>query len=64
MKVVQGDKGYTLEFFGELKIYLRKVWDEHESFISTDFLSFLEEYVTVVGKFLTHLKYCNGQKLK
>jgi hypothetical protein len=31
MKVVHGDQ----EFFGELKMYLRKVWDEH---ISRDIL--------------------------
>jgi hypothetical protein len=37
------------EFFGELKIYIRKVWDVQEGFIKADFLSFLEECVTVVG---------------
>jgi DDE superfamily endonuclease len=37
------------EFFGELKTYIRQVWDEHEGFIKADFLSFLEECVTVVG---------------
>src|SRR5437868_4628651 len=34
------------EFFGELKIYIRKVWDGQEGFIKADFLSFLEECVT------------------
>jgi len=37
------------EFFGELKAYIRKCWDEHEGFIRADFSSFLEECVTVVG---------------
>jgi transposase len=37
------------EFFGELKTYIRQVWYEHEGFIKADFLSFLEECVTVVG---------------
>jgi transposase len=37
------------EFFGELKTYIRQVWHEHEGFIKADFLSFLEECVTVVG---------------
>jgi transposase len=37
------------EFFGELKTYIRQVWHEHEGFVKADFLSFLEECVTVVG---------------
>ena len=37
------------EFFGELKTYIRQVWDEHVGFIRDDFSSFLEECVEVVG---------------
>jgi transposase len=37
------------EFFGELKTYIRQVWHEHEGFIKADFLSFLKEYVTIIG---------------
>lgn len=37
------------EFFGELKTYIRQVWDEHVGFIRADFSSFLEECVEVVG---------------
>jgi len=37
------------EFFGELKIYIRQIWDEYEDFIKVDFVLFLEEYVIVVG---------------
>jgi transposase len=44
------------EFFGELKAYIRQVWDEHEGFIRADFLSFLEECVTIVGGRVTSAK--------
>ena len=37
------------EFFGELRTYIRQIWDEHDDFIRADFMSFLEECVTVVG---------------
>ena len=37
------------EFFGELKTYIRQVWDEREEFVRAGFMSFLEECVTVVG---------------
>ena len=37
------------EMFGELKTYIRQVWDEHIGFVRADFLGFLEECVTVVG---------------
>jgi hypothetical protein len=37
------------EFFGELKTYIRQVWNEYKGFIKTDFLSFLKECITVVG---------------
>jgi hypothetical protein len=37
------------EMFGELKTYIRQVWDEHIGFARADFLGFLEECVTVVG---------------
>ena len=37
------------EMFGELKTYIRQVWDEHIGFVRPDFLGFLEECVTVVG---------------
>ena len=37
------------EMFGELKTYIKQVWDEHIGFIKADFLGFLEECVTVVG---------------
>jgi transposase len=37
------------ECFRELKTYIRQVWHEHEGFVKADFLSFLEECVTVVG---------------
>ena len=37
------------EFFGELKMYIKQSWDEHEYFIRADFMSFLEECVMVVG---------------
>jgi hypothetical protein len=35
--------------FGELKTYIKEVWDEHIGFVKADFLGFLEECVTVVG---------------
>jgi transposase len=37
------------EMFGELKTYIRQVWDEYIGFVRADFLGFLEECVTVVG---------------
>lgn len=37
------------EFFGELKNYIRQVWDDQEDFIRADFGGFVEECVTVVG---------------
>jgi hypothetical protein len=37
------------QFFGELKIYIRQVWEQHEDFIRKDFGGFLEECVTIVG---------------
>jgi transposase len=37
------------EMFGELKTYIRQVWDEHIGFVRANFLGFLEECVTVVG---------------
>jgi transposase len=37
------------EFFGELKTYIRQVWDDQEDFIRADFGGFLEECITVVG---------------
>ena len=37
------------EMFGELKTYIRQVWDEHIGFVRADFLGFLEECVTVVS---------------
>jgi len=37
------------EMFGELKTYIRQVWDEHIGFVRADFLGFLEKCVTVVG---------------
>ncbi|KAL0929406.1 uncharacterized protein CTRU02_215572 [Colletotrichum truncatum] len=37
-------------FFGELKNFTRKVWDEHQGFIRADFQGFLEECVMVVGQ--------------
>lgn len=38
------------EFFGELKTYIRQVWDEYQDLIKADFLFFLEECITVVGE--------------
>ena len=35
-----------VEMFGELKTYMRQVWDQHIGFVRADFL---EECVTVVG---------------
>ncbi|KAF4486484.1 hypothetical protein CGGC5_v005827 [Colletotrichum fructicola Nara gc5] len=37
-------------FFGELKNFIRQVWNEHQGFIIADFQSFLEECVMVVGQ--------------
>jgi len=37
------------EMFGELKTYIRQVWDKHIGFVKADFLGFLEECATVVG---------------
>jgi hypothetical protein len=37
------------EMFGELKTYIKQVWDEHIGFVRADFVGFLEECVTVVG---------------
>lgn len=37
------------EFFGELKTFIRQVWNEHLGFIRADFVSFLEECVCIVG---------------
>jgi hypothetical protein len=37
------------EMFGELKTYIRQVWDKHIGFVRADFPGFLEECVTVVG---------------
>jgi len=37
------------EFFGELKMYIRQVWDDQEGFVRADFQSFLEECMDVVG---------------
>ncbi len=37
------------EMFGELKTYVKQVWDEHIGFVKADFLGFLEECVSVVG---------------
>ena len=51
------------EFFGELKIYIRKVWNKYKGFIKVDFLSFLEECVTVVDSQKASTKkhfYCIG----
>ncbi|KAK1517409.1 hypothetical protein CABS01_16637 [Colletotrichum abscissum] len=37
-------------YFGELKNFIRQVWNEHQGFIRADFRSFLEECVTIVGR--------------
>ncbi|KAL0930283.1 uncharacterized protein CTRU02_212491 [Colletotrichum truncatum] len=37
-------------FFGELKNFIRQVWNDHQGFIRADFQSFLEECVMVVGQ--------------
>jgi transposase len=37
------------EMFGELKTYIKEVWDEHIGFVRADFLGFLKECVSVVG---------------
>lgn len=37
------------EYFGELKNHIRDIWDEHVGFIKSDFGSFVEECVEVVG---------------
>jgi transposase len=37
------------EMFGELKTYIKQVWEEHIGFVRADFLGFLEECVSVVG---------------
>ena len=38
------------EFFGELKTYIRQVWEDQIDFVRADFISFLEECVEVVGR--------------
>jgi transposase len=38
------------EFFGELKTYIRQVWEEYQGLIRADFGRFLEECVTKVGE--------------
>lgn len=38
------------EFFGELKTYIRQVWEDQIDFVKDDFISFLEECVEVVGR--------------
>jgi hypothetical protein len=46
---------YSLDFnpiegiFGELKTYIRQVWDKYIGFIRADFLGFLEECITTIG---------------
>lgn len=51
------------EMFGELKTYIRQVWDEYIGFVRADFLGFLEEYITVVGARKASTRgyfYCTG----
>ncbi|KAK4071524.1 transcriptional regulator family: Helix-turn-helix [Purpureocillium lilacinum] len=38
------------EFFGELKTYIRQVWEDQIDFVKDDFISFLEECVELVGR--------------
>lgn len=38
------------EYFGELKTYIREIWDEHGDCIKEDFGAFLKEAVSVVGE--------------